>query len=357
MRIAIVRLSSLGDVIVSSSMLAALKALMDCRIEWFVDERFAGILENSPCLSKIHSLPFKKMLSGLTGIFEFRSYARHCGQYDMVVDMQGLLKSASVGKCLSAKKFVGFSSNGCREGMASYLYSHKVDIPYEANILERNFEVLFSHIDKFKEAPFDISRALQMHSQSLGIKYHDISSDLVSLFHQKGGIGRPVKLLFILEASIPQKVYPLQNYVQLANKLARFVPECKFFLIWHDDEKNADTLLSFIRQEGFQAVKLPKLDFNSIKFVMKQMDCVIGGDTGLTHLAWALGTPSITLYGNGEKSKGKNMSETSIDRVLLGNPFVMSPSGKFEISSISPDSVFTVFKHEIYEKIILENQH
>lgn len=354
MRIAIIRLSALGDVIISSSMLAALKAMQDCRIEWFVDERFAGILEYSPCISKIHSLPFKKLLKNLGGMLEIRSYANNCGQYDMVIDMQGLIKSAGIGKCLQTRKFIGFSKRGCREGLASYLYSHKVDIAYDANILERNFKVVFSQMDKFKESPFDISRALQIRTQSLGVNYRAIDSSLIDLFQNNNENEieeKSLKFLFILEASIAQKVYPIKNYALLASKLGRFLPNSQFFLIWHNDSDNADNLLKLLKKDNLKAFKLPKLDFNAVKFIMKQMDCVIGGDTGITHLAWAMGAPTITLYGNSQTTQGKNMRDTRIERVLLGNPYLVSSSDTFEISSINPDSIFTLFKHEIYEKI------
>ncbi|RDU73085.1 lipopolysaccharide heptosyltransferase I [Helicobacter aurati] len=357
MRIAIIRLSALGDVIVSSSMLAGLKLMQECQIEWFVDERFAGVLEHSPYITKIHSLPFKKLLKSLTGILNIRSYMKNCGQYDIVIDMQGLIKSACIGKCLMTKKFVGFSKEGCREWLASYFYTHKVSINYDANILERNFQVLFSHMDKFQESPFDISKVLQVHSQSLGIHYRNLDSELMAIFRTNNHNDKKTfKFLFILEASIPEKIYPIKNYALLASKLATFLPDSEFFLIWHDNLDNANNLLDMLKKQGLKGLKLPKLDLNALKFIMKQMDCVIGGDTGITHLAWAMGTPSITLYGNNNKTSSKNMRDTRIERVLLGNPYLVSTSNNFEISSISADSIFTLFKHKIYERIIEENR-
>lgn len=345
MRIAIIRLSSLGDVIISSSMLAALKSVQDCNIEWFVDERFAGVLEKSPCIQKIHKLPFQKMLKSLTGLVEIHSYAKNVGRYDMVIDMQGLIKSAGIGKCLETSKFVGFSKDGCREGMASYLYSHKVDISYDSNILERNFKVLFNHMSDFNESSMPLSKAVEMRSQSLGIGYNDLDSKILKIFQQyKETKEKTFKVLFILEASIPEKAYPIKNYASLARLIVRFIPSSQLFLIWHDNPDKADDLLSMIKKQNIQVYKLPKLTINNLKFVMKQMDCVIGGDTGITHLAWVMGAPTITLYGNKSKTSGKNMRNTAIERVLLGNPYIVSRSNKFEIASISPDEILNTIK-------------
>lgn len=80
------------------------------------------------------------------------------------------------------------------------------------------------------------------------------------------------------------------------------------------------------------------------------MDMVIGGDTGITHLAWAVGARSIVLLGNTPNTSSKNMSKTRLRRVLLGNPFVLSDSGKFEIASIAPNLIFERIKAELGEK-------
>lgn len=81
------------------------------------------------------------------------------------------------------------------------------------------------------------------------------------------------------------------------------------------------------------------------------MDIVIGGDTGITHLAWAIWQPlSILLLGNNAHSSGKNMRDTRLQRVLLGNPFVLSQSDEFEIASISPDVIFDCVKAHLDEE-------
>lgn len=352
MRIAIIRLSAFGDVVIASSMLAGLKALGDYRIEWFVDERFSGILEYSPCIAKVHSLPFKKLLKSIGGIFEIRQYCKNCGEFDIVVDMQGLIKSAIVGKFLKTKKFVGFAKEGAREQFASFFYTHKVNIAYDSNILERNFYVLFSYIHEFMENPFTPERVLPLHTQSLGIHYRDIPESLSTNFLELNKMeAKPYTFLFILEASIKEKMYPIEKFANLAHLLQGFLQNCYFYILWHDNKENADNLFSLLKKRSLNATQLPKMDFNSLKFCLRQIDCAIGGDTGVTHLAWAMGANCITLYGNNEKTSGKNMSSTKLERVLLGNPYIASKSANFEIASIEPREIFEIFKYKIYEKL------
>ncbi|RDU65897.1 lipopolysaccharide heptosyltransferase I [Helicobacter didelphidarum] len=358
MRIAIIRLSALGDIIIASSMLAGLKSLGDYHIEWFVDERFEGILESSPCINKIHSLPFKKLLKGVGGILEIRQYCKNCGDYDIVIDMQGLMKSALVGKCLNSNVFVGFSKKSAREKWASYFYTHKVEIPYDENILQRNFKVLFDYFTKDTNSNINRNKILNMKNQSLGINFHLLHDDIIKQFKKDSvninlqdsdNTTKSYKFLFVLEASIQEKVYPIEKYAILAHSLQTFLQQCEFYLIWHDDEENANKLYNLLRKDSLKVHKLPKLNFNSLKFCITQMDCVFGGDTGVTHLAWAMGVSCITLYGNLDSTNGKNMRNTKLERVLLGNPYVVSKSNKFEIASINPREIFEKFKYEIYE--------
>lgn len=111
MRIAIIRLSAFGDVVISSKLIAGIKMLDKSNtIDFFIDERFSGIIKDSPYINTIHSLNF----------------------------MQGLLKSALVGKFLQSDSFVGFSYKSAREGLASLFYTHRIKIAYDENILKRN---------------------------------------------------------------------------------------------------------------------------------------------------------------------------------------------------------------------------
>lgn len=352
MRIAIIRLSAFGDIVITSSVFAGLKALGDYRIEWFIDERFSGILEHSSCITKIHSLPFKKLLKSVGGLLEIRRYCKSCGEFDMVVDMQGLIKSAIVGKFLTYKKFVGFSKDGAREGFASFFYTHKVSIPYDSNILERNFYVLFTHLKEFQANPFTLERIMPLHTQVLGFSYHFVAETLITHFsHLNNMEEKPYTFLFILEASIKEKMYPIEKYAKLAHLLQGFLQNCHFHILWNEDKDRADSLCLLLKKQGLNVTQLDRLDFNNLKFVLKQIDCAIGGDTGVTHLAWAMGAKCITLYGNNDISNGKNMRDTKLSRILLGNPYVVSKDTSFEIANIEPREIFEVFKYNVLESL------
>ena len=557
MRVAIIRLSALGDVIISSSVLPFLRKYASS-IEWFVDERFCKVLEDSPFIDRLHSLPFKKLLKSPFGIYKIYRYCKNLGFYDYVIDMQGLLKSAIVGKCLNTKHFIGYSSRGARESLASLFYTHKVDIAYDENILVRNYALFddvfegfslnldLSHVARKSEnldseildsinsrnlenssyceknslhckpktkildsspslandenarhveqsetstCNLDSSYSFRMtgnldsspkakndtwnldstnfrHSETkvknLESKpsltaYNDTfpSSHCESLpnnitsypcgnipttiapSHSEGlhsktptshsspcgrGIGGGVSdidsqnnaelleskknenlesestvmlgesetslkqnlessrnfradstktsslgfnaslipdslkelfsdninILFILEASIPQKMYGIENFCKLASLIHN--ERTRFYVIWNEHEDLANSLIAMLESRNLACQKLPKMDFNEVKFCISNMHCVIGGDTGITHLAWAMNIFCITLYGNQSGiTKSKNMRDTRLERVLLGNAYLASAEGKFEIDSIAPEDIAEVFLREFYK--------
>lgn len=408
-KIAIVRLSSLGDVVISASVLGGLGVLLGglnatqkerIKIDWFVDERFGGVLHDSPYIHTLHCLPFKKWLKSPLGIYKMWKYARACEEYDTVIDMQGLLKSALVGKFLKSKKFIGFSARGCRESLASLFYTQKVDINYDANILVRNFLVAFSSfgvdlqrilqrigredwyegvehlanidVERLEKAVMNLrgfKRVVDLRGEGFGINVATLAdfSDTFLAYKKSLALQRTnknsaesstnssnpcpkeileaKKFLFVIEASMEAKTYPIDKYRALAQILQKYYKNIAIYVIWNDYERRADELVSLLKTKNIRAIKLPKLDFNNIKFVLKNMDIVIGGDTGITHLAWAIWQPlSILLLGNSAHSSGKNMRDTRLQRVLLGNPFVLSQSDEFEIASISPDVIFDCIK-------------
>ncbi|MGL2830825.1 lipopolysaccharide heptosyltransferase I, partial [Helicobacter pylori] len=144
MKIAIVRLSALGDIIVGAVFLAAIKeCLPNAQIEWFVDERFSAILEHSPYIDKLHPIALKSALTTLNPLKIFKLFkSLRAYEYDIIIDMQGLVKSALITQTLKAPKKVGFDYASAREGLSAFFYSQKVSIAYNEPVLKRNFTLL-----------------------------------------------------------------------------------------------------------------------------------------------------------------------------------------------------------------------
>ncbi|WQT55224.1 lipopolysaccharide heptosyltransferase I [Helicobacter pylori] len=324
MKIAIVRLSALGDIIVSAVFLVAIKeCLPNAQIEWFVDERFSTILEHSPYIDKLHPIALKSVLKTFNPLKIFKLFkSLRAYEYDIIIDMQGLVKSALITQMLKAPKKVGFDYASAREGLSAFFYSQKVSIAYDEPILKRNFTLLSHALNLPKK---EISEGLN--SRFKVFSYQDSPKINALNLNQN----KP-KILFVLETSKINKTYPIERFKDLALMLENF----QICLLWHADEHKATTLYHALKHQR-DALLLPKLTLNEVKALFFKMDVIIGGDTGITHLAWALQKASITLYGNTPMERFK--LESPINVSLTGNPNANYHKKDFSIQNIEPKKI------------------
>ncbi|MFP6248213.1 lipopolysaccharide heptosyltransferase I [Helicobacter pylori] len=324
MKIAIVRLSALGDIIVSAVFLALIKErFTDAQIEWFVDERFGAILEHSPYIDKLHPIALKSALTTFNPLKIFKLFkSLRAYEYDIIIDMQGLVKSALITQMLKAPKKVGFDYASAREGLSAFFYSQKVSIAYDEPILKRNFTLLSHALNLPKN---EISEGLN--SRFKVFSYQDSPKiDALNLNKNK------LKILFVLETSKINKTYPTERFKELALALENF----QICLLWHADEDKANALYGALKHKR-DVLLLPKLTLNEVKALLFKMDVIIGGDTGITHLAWALQKPSITLYGNTPMERFK--LESPINVSLTGNSNANYHKKDFSIQNIDPKKI------------------
>ena len=106
MKIAIVKLSALGDIVHAMVALQFIKAAFPAiQIDWIVEERFADVLKNNPDINNILTVNLKALKANKAGIFQqikvIRNYAKN--NYDLVIDAQGLIKSAVIAKLLGKR--------------------------------------------------------------------------------------------------------------------------------------------------------------------------------------------------------------------------------------------------------------
>ena len=138
MKIAIVKLSAMGDIVHAMVVLQLIKAHRpDVVIDWVVEQGLAGVLADNPDINRILTVNLKALKHNKRQVFaqirQLRTYAAQ--NYDYVIDAQGLLKSAIVAKLLG-RHTIGFSKNSIREKFAANLYSQTVDIDYAQNVIK-----------------------------------------------------------------------------------------------------------------------------------------------------------------------------------------------------------------------------
>ena len=274
MRLAIVKLSALGDIIHASFLPQIIKKhKRDMQIDWFVEERFADILENHPYIDNIIKLNLKDKKN----IFnEFKNIKKYKNRYDKTIDLQGLIKSSIVSKSLG--NGCGFDKNSSREGFSSLFYKEKYHIPYHENVIYRNYlltcKCLGINIDK---------NELFLKDKSLF--YHPSSVKKIKPLIKKD----KKNIIIVVGSSWESKVYPKEKFLNIVQKMDE-----NFILTWGNEKEKNDAI--FI--EKYSNAKIaPKLSLDELKALIDHSDLTIGGDSGPTHIAWALNKPSVTIFG------------------------------------------------------------
>ena len=296
MKIAIVKLSALGDIVHAMVVLQMIKRhFPDYRIDWIVEERFAKLLEHNPDIDAVHTVNLKALKKDKKQFFallgELNSYAKN--SYDIVIDMQGLLKSAIVSKILG--RSVGFDKHSTREKAASWLYSQSFYVPYGKNVIRRNAELISKALD------FEVT--VQMLQEKRPFLFFAEDDALRVERYFKRGLSN---IVYILGSSWQSKVYPKERFVEVIEGMSG-----NHLLVWGTESEHEDA--QYIAAHT-QSRVVEKMDLNTLKALVSKADLVIGADSGPTHFAWALNRPSITLFG--PTPSARNVLETPANKVL-----------------------------------------
>lgn len=274
-KIAIVRLSALGDIVNSAVVLQFIKQhYPDVQIDWFTEEFFAPLLEDHPLLHSLHVVNLKKIKKekDLAAFVQLIKKLKAFHGYDLVIDMQGLIKSALTSRLISSNTH-GFDKNSIRESLASLFYKTTTHIAYETNVIQRNCKVVSDALN------IPITNEMLLNKQRVFALRHtfDLPQD------------KP-NIAFVIGASWESKKYPKELVAQVCNAL-----EANIHIIWGNDQEEDEA--KWIVKHTHNTFTAPKLSLQELICFISQMDLLIGNDTGPTHIAWAQNIPSITLLG------------------------------------------------------------
>jgi len=329
MNIAIVKLSAMGDIVHAMVVLQYIKkSRPEIEIDWIVEDRFSSILEGNPHIDNILPVNLKSMKKNKKQIFKqislVKEYRNH--HYDLVIDAQGLLKSAIVAKLLG-KKRAGFSKGSIREGIASYFYSQKVEIAYDANTIDRNAKVLCE--------PLDVDISTEMIRNKEAFLFYKEDDILSLLSHEKKNI------VFIIGSTWKSRNYPKEKFAEIANALKENI-----LIAWGSDSEKEDA--EWIASTSTGVTVLPKSSLNALKAIIGGCDLLIGNDTGPTHMAWGLNIPSVTIFG---PTPTNRVYETSINKVINScsevNHYKLNKND-FSIQEIEVEQILTIAKELLY---------
>jgi heptosyltransferase I len=299
-RFLLVRLGSLGDVIHALPAASALRdAFPGARIDWLIEPQWRRLLEGNPDLTEIISLE-KKSAGGLIKTVR-KLRAAH---YTCAIDFQGLYKSALPAFASGAPRRIGFPSTYAREGFASLFYTDRVN-PRCAHKVDHNLTLAeAAGADARPSAPrFPLTPRPEDEKQVTQELARNNIADFYVL--NPGGGWR-------------SKCWPPERYGELHHRLAVQHGWRAVISFGPGEEKLAQELISAAGSRPPIAIPL---GLGPLMSLLRSAKFVVSADTGPLHLASALGTPVVGLYGPTDPARnGPYAGPNQIQNIVIRNP-------------------------------------
>jgi heptosyltransferase-1 len=259
---AIIKLSSLGDIIHSLVVLPKLNK----KIDFFVDNVFKEILEYNPYIENIIPVRLREAKKNKSLYIKEFVRLKSMNTYEKVYDLQGLIKSALLAR-LVGDKVIGFKAP--RESLARFFYDEKKEI--FGDIAIRRYLNLFD---------MDDIEYLKNHPKLFFYKDRDFK------FLSKN----KKNIVFIIGASWECKKVPLKIW----DDLAKYFKNENIIVPFYGEDEKKD---AFYLSENNANITPVSLNLNDLKALIDKIDLLIGNDTGPSFIAWANNINNIILYG------------------------------------------------------------
>ncbi len=283
-RFLLVRLGALGDIVHAIPVAVALRReFPDAQIDWIVSGRHREILELVPVLSRTIVVNDRDgATDGISMMAAMRDVRRQ--RYDVAIDLQGLLKSALIARGSGARRVIGFNRRYARESMASLFYTDRHD-PGGAGIYAPTETRHVVHINLGLLRPLGI----EVEHPAFAIDA-PVSEAIAQLLAHVNG---PFALLNT-GAAWPNKRWPAEYLGALAAALQarRGLPSV---VLWGPGERELAERV--VHTSVGAAVAAPETTIADIAALASAASVMVSGDTGPTHIASAVGTPLVGIYG------------------------------------------------------------
>ncbi|HEY8355660.1 MAG TPA: lipopolysaccharide heptosyltransferase I [Methylophilaceae bacterium] len=277
-RMLIVKTTSLGDVIHNLPVIHDIRdQYPDMAIDWVVEESFADIPHLHPDVDRVLTValrrwrkqPFTAQTWHEISTFRQQLQSR---PYDLVLDTQGLLKSALICRLAKAPRH-GYDRHSIREPLASCLYDQRHAV---------------------SRAQHAVPRIRQLAAQALRYPVPDTAPDYgIAATADVSDLKLPAEYIIGLHGSSrDSKLWPLDHWIDLARRL--HMHGLSLAMPWGSQAEHARA--AEIAANTPDTIVLPRLGLDRLAGIIARAHAAVGVDTGLMHLATALKIPSVAIY-------------------------------------------------------------
>jgi heptosyltransferase-1 len=274
----IVKTSSMGDVVHALPMASDIRRLYPAaQIDWLVEPAFAVLPALHRDVSQVHRLAWRRWRRQLFKSETWRAMGElvdtlRDARYDLVIDAQGLLKSACWARS-SRAPVAGYDRHSIREPLASLLYMQRHEVPYSLHAIDR----------------CRLLAAAALKANTLQLPAPDFGLQQVQRY-EHAELSAPYAVL-IPNASRPEKHWPQVHWQALGQHLQS--QGLNPVVLWGSPAEEA---MAKRIAEGCQGWVPPFLTVQEATALLAGSRLVVGLDTGFSHVAAALGKPVVGIY-------------------------------------------------------------
>jgi heptosyltransferase-1 len=292
--IALVKLSSLGDVIHALPVADALSAAFPrARLAWLVERREAALLRDHPALDEVIDVDTRAWRSARTPgqalrvLRELAALRRRlrAARFDVAIDLQGLVKSGAVARATGAPLRIGFAPGWSRERLSAVFTTRRVTPPPQA-----------SHVvDQYLALLEPLGVTMPPGRARFRLPPRAAAESRIDDFFVGVGL-KPRHRLVVLNpgAGRGNKRWPVAHFRALAERLCH-EGDAQVLVLWGPREHEAARAI--VEMPAPRPALAPPTDLDELAAVARRASVMVAGDTGPLHLAAAVGTPCVGLYG------------------------------------------------------------
>lgn len=310
MKILIVKLSSIGDVVHALPALAAIRrALPDAEISWAVERSAAEILRGNELINNLIEIDTRSLRGGkgieeiLVGagkqLRELRNF-----RFDIVLDFQGLLKSAAVAKLAKAKRTYGFSKSNLREPASRFLLTDTIEVERNSHIIVKNL-TLAKEVLKIVVPEKDFEFPIYTDE-----KHREEAAEIIEKVGENFAILNPA-------GGWRTKLWHAENFGALVDRLWE---ENRLISVVTTAPNEIELAQKVLQNSKSGKVLLAQPSLKGFYELAKKTKIYIGGDTAPTHLAVAAKAPIVGIFGPTEwrRNGSPNIADICVDRTDIG---------------------------------------
>ncbi|MBN1593366.1 MAG: glycosyltransferase family 9 protein [Candidatus Coatesbacteria bacterium] len=321
----VIKLGAIGDVVHAIPAVALLRQIYpDSTIDWLIEKKSASVLRGNPYISSSIVIDTKRwrrelfrhpirVIMEVRGVLDRLKRAR----YDVAIDLQGLIKSSLLAWASKSRLRFGYPSRECREGLSARLTNRKCWHAIEKDhVVEKHGSMVAAIAEELGD--MKPGSALPLLSDLMPLlPIEKAARDAFREYLSEKGFRRGEKLIGVNPcAAWTTKRWPPANFARMIDAVrdAGVGAKARFVLLYGPNERDAalEVLSHLSDHETDRVFLAPPSDIPLLCAILAACDLVVSGDTSVLHIAAALKTPTVALFGPSDPKRNGPYGNRSI---------------------------------------------